>query len=189
MTLEYLTLRFPVGYEGPVPIPTLHNHPSAVHHRSDIAAYITKELEEGAMLGPFDPAPPSFPGPKPTPYSQVPKRTLTYAESSWTCPGPFLLALVSTGVPAKSVFGGCRTRSTFLALLISVSSLNKQERDVFFMTLMSPGPTANSCWIQLIGRSSASVLKGGSTSMLAFPLASDGQPLTTKTSPTSPPGS
>ena len=42
LTLEYLTVKFPAGYEGPVPTPTLHNHPSAVHHSSDVAAYITK---------------------------------------------------------------------------------------------------------------------------------------------------
>ena len=51
LTLQYLTFGFPVGYEGPVPTPTFHNHPSAVHHSSDVAACIMKELVEGAMLG------------------------------------------------------------------------------------------------------------------------------------------
>ena len=50
----FLQFGFPAGYESPVPTPTFHNHPSAVHHGSDVAAYISKELKEGPMLGPFN---------------------------------------------------------------------------------------------------------------------------------------
>ena len=57
LTLQYLQFGFPVGYDGPVPTPTCHNHPSAVHHSTDVAVYIFKVLGEGAMLGPFDQLP------------------------------------------------------------------------------------------------------------------------------------
>ena len=60
VTLSYLTFVFPVGYEVLVPNPSLANHSSDRSHSRDIAAYIIKELREGAMLGPFDrpPLPP-----------------------------------------------------------------------------------------------------------------------------------
>ena len=57
LTLVFLTFGFPTGYEGPVPTPTFSNHASAVKHHHDVAAYITKELGEGAMLDPFDNSP------------------------------------------------------------------------------------------------------------------------------------
>ena len=60
LTLAFLTYSFSVGYEGPVPTPTFNNHPSVVRHSRDVAAYITKELGEGAILGPFDTPPPFF---------------------------------------------------------------------------------------------------------------------------------
>ena len=83
LTLDYLTFGFPGGYEGPVPTPTFHNHPSAVHHSKDGTHYITKELGEGAMLGPFDkPPPPSFRGCKQPPSSLSPRKTPIYAELS-----------------------------------------------------------------------------------------------------------
>ena len=44
-----------MGYESPVPNPSLTNHSSAKNHSRDVAAYSTKELEEGAMLEPFHP--------------------------------------------------------------------------------------------------------------------------------------
>ena len=52
-TLQFSQFVFPAGLEGPVPTPTFHNHPSAVHHSSDSAAYIWKDLKEGAMLVEF----------------------------------------------------------------------------------------------------------------------------------------
>ena len=64
---------FPVGYEGPVPTPTFHNHPSAVHHSNDVVAYIMKELGEGAMLGPFD-QPPFTPWTQTNPLLTRPKK-------------------------------------------------------------------------------------------------------------------
>ena len=54
LVLQYIQFGFPAGYEGPVPTSTFHNHPSAVHHSSDVAAYMSKELREGAILGLFD---------------------------------------------------------------------------------------------------------------------------------------
>ena len=54
LTLAFLTYGFPVAYEVPVPTTTFNNHPSAVRHSCNVAAYITKELGEGAMLGSFD---------------------------------------------------------------------------------------------------------------------------------------
>ena len=54
LTLHLLQFGVPAGFEGPAPTPTFYNHPSAVHHSSDVAAYISKELKEGTMLGPFD---------------------------------------------------------------------------------------------------------------------------------------
>ena len=55
--ITYLRYGFPVGHEGPVPTPSSGNHPSANKHCADVAAYITKELREGVMLGPFDSLP------------------------------------------------------------------------------------------------------------------------------------
>ena len=54
LILQFLQFGFPAGYRGPIPTPTFHNHPSPVHHSSDVAAYISKDLKDGAMLGPFD---------------------------------------------------------------------------------------------------------------------------------------
>ena len=59
------------GYEGPTP--TFHNNYSAVTHKADVAAYILKELEEGAMLGPFD-FPPFYPSTQTNPLLTRPKR-------------------------------------------------------------------------------------------------------------------
>ena len=66
LILQYLQSGLPAGYEGPAPTPTFHNHPSTVHHGSDMTAYIIKELKEGAMVGPFD-HPPFTPWPQTKP--------------------------------------------------------------------------------------------------------------------------
>ena len=52
--ISFLKYGFPVGYEGPVPTPAVHNNASALQHPKDVATYVLTELEEGAMLGPFD---------------------------------------------------------------------------------------------------------------------------------------
>ena len=53
--VAFLTLRFLAGYEGTIPAPSLDNHASAKAPPPpcDIAQYITMELGQGAMLGPF----------------------------------------------------------------------------------------------------------------------------------------
>ena len=73
LTFQFLHFGFPVGYEGPVPTPTFHNHPSAVRHSTDVAAYILKELGEGAMLGPFN-HPPFTPWTQTNPLLTRPKK-------------------------------------------------------------------------------------------------------------------
>ena len=51
--VDFLQLGFPVGYECLVPTPATANHPLASSRPCDQAAYITTELREGTMLGPF----------------------------------------------------------------------------------------------------------------------------------------
>ena len=57
ITVHCLKLRFPVGYYGPIPTPTVSNHSSTLHHPHDVAAYITKEVSQGAMRGTYDALP------------------------------------------------------------------------------------------------------------------------------------
>ena len=66
VTFPFLQFGFATGYEGPGPTPTFENNSSAVHHTTDVAAYILKELKEEAMLGPFD-QPPFTPWTQTTP--------------------------------------------------------------------------------------------------------------------------
>ena len=73
ITLSYLIYGFPAGYEGPVPTPSQANHPSAINHRQDVEAAITKEIIEGAMLGPFD-SPPFTPWTQTNPLLTRPKK-------------------------------------------------------------------------------------------------------------------
>ena len=47
-------LRFPAEYEGPVRTPSAMIHPSANTYLTHVAVYITKELDNVAMLGPFN---------------------------------------------------------------------------------------------------------------------------------------
>ena len=49
--VDFLKYGFPVGYDGPVPIPADNNHISAMHNPWDVAAYVLTELEEGGNAG------------------------------------------------------------------------------------------------------------------------------------------
>ena len=51
LTVDYLKFGFLVGYQGPIPTPAEINHSSARRLLDDVVAYITKEVNEGAMLG------------------------------------------------------------------------------------------------------------------------------------------
>ena len=55
--IEFLKYGFPMGYEGLVPTPTGNNCTSAMQHLWNVATYMLTELEEGAMLGPFEDIP------------------------------------------------------------------------------------------------------------------------------------
>ncbi len=54
---DLLTYGFPVSYEGPTPDPASDNHASARNHLQHVRAYVHKEVEEGALLGPFEEPP------------------------------------------------------------------------------------------------------------------------------------
>ena len=73
VVMEMLTFGFPVGYMGPIPTPTLGNHPSANNHASHLEAYISKETAEGAMLG-LSPQPPFYPWCQTNPLLTRPKK-------------------------------------------------------------------------------------------------------------------
>ena len=51
--IQYLRYGFPMGFEGPIPTPSVGNHTSAISHPHDVKAYIATEIVEGAILGPF----------------------------------------------------------------------------------------------------------------------------------------
>ncbi len=52
--IDFIAHGFPVDYTGPnIPLSTMTNHNSANKFPEHIEAYIQKELEEGALLGPF----------------------------------------------------------------------------------------------------------------------------------------
>ena len=57
LTFECLQFRFLVIYEGLSPTPAANNHSSVFNHPCDVAAYITKEVGEGAMLGLYNTLP------------------------------------------------------------------------------------------------------------------------------------
>ena len=52
--VEFLHFCFPVGYEGTVPTPASRNHSSAINHTRDVDTYVATEVNERAMLGPFN---------------------------------------------------------------------------------------------------------------------------------------
>ena len=51
-TLQFPQYGFPVGFEGPIPTPTMGNHPSATCYPQDVTAYISKVIGERTILGP-----------------------------------------------------------------------------------------------------------------------------------------
>ena len=55
--LGLLTYGFPLGYEGPIPIPTYQNHMSATCYPDHVRKYIQTEVTHGTMLGAFDDIP------------------------------------------------------------------------------------------------------------------------------------
>ena len=71
--IEILVFSFPIGYTAPHhPAPYQGNHPSATQHPQDVAAYITKELQHSAILGPFTSHP--FDWPHSNPIMTRPKK-------------------------------------------------------------------------------------------------------------------
>ena len=58
--LQYLRYGFPAGFEGPISTPSFSNHAAAINHHRNVKTYISTEIVEGAMLGPF-PRPPFTP--------------------------------------------------------------------------------------------------------------------------------
>ena len=54
ITVDCLKFGFPVGYKGPIPTAAVRNHSWALHHPCDVAAYITKQVNEGVMLRPYE---------------------------------------------------------------------------------------------------------------------------------------
>jgi hypothetical protein len=58
--VDLLQFGFPLSFKGPAPTPTLQNHASASLHIQHVVDFTTKEVAEGAMLGPF-PHPPIVP--------------------------------------------------------------------------------------------------------------------------------
>ncbi len=57
MVAQYLRFGFPASYEGRQPDPAAANHSSARLHPAHVEHYISKEVKEGAILGPFSDPP------------------------------------------------------------------------------------------------------------------------------------
>ena len=56
--LDFIKFGFPTGYAGPVSdTKNVPNHPSATEYPSHIGEFITKEVDLGGMIGPFDEPP------------------------------------------------------------------------------------------------------------------------------------
>ena len=72
--VEYLRFGWPSSYTAPAPPePTFTNHPSALAHADEVDRFINKELELGAMLGPF-PDPPFKEWTQTSPLMTIPKK-------------------------------------------------------------------------------------------------------------------
>ena len=89
-TLQFIQYRVPVGFEGPIPTPTMGNHPSATFHPQAVTACIGKEIGEGAMLSTCTAPPPFVPWCQTNPLITHPKpgsmdRQVTM-ELSWLLP-------------------------------------------------------------------------------------------------------
>jgi len=98
--LDYLIYGFPVSYRGPIPTPNTANHASALHHPSDVTKYVTTEVAEGAMLGPF--AEPLF-----TPWSHC--NPLMTRPKKASADRRVILDLSFPHAPGHSVNGGTPT--------------------------------------------------------------------------------
>ena len=71
---DYLRYGWPSSYTVPsIPISTRRNHPSALAHMSDVDRFAAKEVEKGAMLGPFS-SPPFADWSQTSPLITVPKK-------------------------------------------------------------------------------------------------------------------
>ena len=58
---NFLRFGWPSNFTAPrIPTPTHRNHPSATAYSAEIDSFLVKELQKGALLGPFD-KPPFFP--------------------------------------------------------------------------------------------------------------------------------
>ena len=124
MPLPCLTspLASQLATNGWFPPPLMQLTPLPQNHSRDVAAYITKELNEGAMLGPFDCPPPSSPpGYRQGPYSLGLRRTLTLDGSSWTWPGLYPLGSASTAAPLEILSWEKQRRCTYHQVVVSVT--------------------------------------------------------------------
>ena len=124
---------FPSRLRGSPPRPTFHDHHSAVHYSSDVAAYISKELKEGAMLGPFNH--PSF-----TPWTQTNPLLTRPKKDSHLCQ---VIMDLSWPLPLGVSVNGCTRKESFLGVhkkmhLPSGPSFVLPLRASFVWTLVSP---------------------------------------------------
>ena len=134
VVVELLQYGFPAGYCGPIPTPTLRNHPSARNHPSHLAAYIGKELAHGAMLGPSS-VPPFYPWCQTNPLLTRPKKD--------SMDRKVIMALSWPATPGCSVNGGTHT-DTYLGIW-------KWGLYASCTALTSPGLTASSPLALLTG--------------------------------------
>lgn len=74
MVVEFLRYGWPVGFEGPLPqVSECVNHQGARDFPRDVGEFLKKELEMGAVIGPFKSSP--FPGQdRISPLNTVPKK-------------------------------------------------------------------------------------------------------------------
>ena len=103
--MQYLWFGLPAGYEDPPPTPTFHNHPSALHHSSDVAAYILKELRKRAMVGPFD-HPPFTPWTQTNPLLSRPRKDYNLHQVIMDLSWPLPLGVSVNGCTPKESFLG-----------------------------------------------------------------------------------
>ena len=71
---DYLRFGWPSSYTAPVPPRLTHtNHQSAISYKQEVDRFVAKEVEKGAMLGPF-PEPPFVEWTQTSPLLMVPKK-------------------------------------------------------------------------------------------------------------------
>ena len=74
---DFLRFGWPGGYTAPTPpTPSDRNHPSAVMFPDQVQKFLDKEVDMGAMLGPF-PSPPFYPWSQVSPLMSVEKKDTT----------------------------------------------------------------------------------------------------------------